>query len=358
MSAPNRAAPQLDALTSLRGLAAWWVVLYHTRSVLEPHISADFMAFVKNGDLAVDMFFVLSGFVMYLNYSSRINRSFSSVQDFLYKRFARVYPLHFFILLCFLVYVIVFVVFTGEFPGKYTSTYFFQSLFLVQNWGVSDGLQWNVPAWSISTEFFAYLCFPALVLFLKFREWPTWFLGTALVVIALGLHLYFRVLGFNFTGGIEQTGLFRCVAQFFMGMILCVIYMRDDRQNIVKVCALLAAAAIFITMRVLEKQAPVIPLIWVTLILGFALWQRANPLVSRPLVWLGDISYATYLCHYLGFIVFKHVFVKAGEVTPLWLVMGFYLCLLIASHLLFRYIEKPAQRWLLRRRAQLQPVQA
>lgn len=347
---------QLDVLTSLRGLAAWWVVFYHTRTALEPYAPEVVMAFLKNGDLAVDMFFVLSGFVMYLNYSDKIDWSFSSVWDFLYKRFARIYPLHAFLLLGFLGYVLLFAFFAGQIPGKYTVPYFLQSLFLVQNWGFSSGLQWNVPAWSISTEFFAYLCFPALAFCLKFRDWPTWLLGTVLVVIALGLHWYFRVLGFNFAGDIEQTGLLRCVAQFFMGMILCVIYLRDDRQNLFKICVLLAAAAVFITMRVLEKQAPVIPLIWVTLILGFALWRRANPLLSRPLVWLGDTSYATYLCHYLGFIVFKHVFVKAGEVTPLWLVMGFYLCLLVASHLLYRYIEKPSQRWLLRRRAQLQPV--
>ncbi|MBB4632011.1 acyltransferase family protein [Sphingosinicella soli] len=66
---------QLDALTSLRGLAAWWVVLYHTRSVLEPYVSGGVFGFLKNGDLAVDMFFVLSGFVMYLNYHADINSS-------------------------------------------------------------------------------------------------------------------------------------------------------------------------------------------------------------------------------------------------------------------------------------------
>lgn len=356
MNASLQSSPHLNALTSLRGLAAWWVVLYHTRSVLEPYVLEPVMAFLRNGDLAVDMFFVLSGFVMYLNYSDKIGKSFSSISDFLYKRFARVYPLHIFLLILFLVYFSIFSLFSGKFPDKETYSYFIQSVFLVQNWGISNGLQWNVPAWSISTEFFAYLCFPALVFFVNVREWPTWVLGGVLVLIALGLHLYFRALGLNFAGGIERTGLLRCVAQFLMGMILCVIYLRDERESTLKIAALLSIAALFITIRALDKQAPVIPLIWVTLILGFALWRRANPLAYRPLVWLGDISYATYLCHYLGFIVFKHVFVKAGEVTPLWLVMGFYLGLLIASHLLFRYIEKPAQRWLLRRRTRLQPV--
>lgn len=346
-------ASQLDALTSLRGLAAWWVVLYHTRFVLEPYVSAEVFGFLKNGDLAVDMFFVLSGFVMYLNYANSINSSWDSVRDFIYKRFSRIYPLHLFVLFLFLVFVLLIGV-TGRSPVGYTVQYFLQSLILIQNWGFSSGLQWNVPAWSISTEFFAYLCFPALAFCLKFREWPTWALGVALIGIALGLHGYFRAQGLNFTGKIEQTGLLRCVAQFFMGMILCAIYVRNDQHNMLKVGALLAVAAILIAMRVMEPLAPVIPLIWVTLILGFALWRRANPLACRPLVWLGDVSYATYLCHYLGFIVFKLVFVKADETTPLWLVFAFYVCLLVASYLLYRYIEKPSQRWLLRRRTQWQ----
>nr|WP_243451791.1 acyltransferase [Sphingosinicella soli] len=217
----------------------------------------------------------------------------------------------------------------------------------MQNWGFSDGLQWNVPAWSISTEFFAYLCFPLLVALLKICNWPTWSLCISLGFITLGLHWYFRSLGFNFAGGIEKTGLLRCVAQFFMGMILCVLFLRDHRENVLKIGLLLMAAVIFISMRMIEKQAPVIPLIWVTMILGFALWRRANPLLARPLVWLGDVSYATYLCHYLAFIVFKLVFV-GPEQTPLWLILGFYGGVLVASHLLYRYVEKPSQRWLTR----------
>lgn len=340
---------QIDALTSLRGLAAWWVVIFHCRSALAPHLSDTALSFAAHGNLAVDMFFVLSGFVMYLNYAPRLEGTWSSAADFLYRRVARIYPLHLFMLLAFAAYVLTLRQ-AGSSVEAYDPVYFIQSLLLIQNWGFTSKLAWNEPAWSISTEMFAYLMFPVLVLIVDWRRWPLWSLAAIIVVLSVGLHGYFTALGYDFMAGIAQTGLVRCVVQFTIGTIVCAVYLRVRERPSYLSPALLAAAATLIGWRVVDEDAPVVPLIWVTLILGFALWRRANPLTARPFVWLGDISYATYLCHFLAFILFKLVFVEEGVSTPVWLVGLFFGALLLVSDALYRFVEKPAQRWMLAQR--------
>ena len=62
------ANPQIHALTSLRGIAAWWVVLFHFDTYLLPYIPVAVFQFIAKGYLAVDLFFCLSGFVIFLNY--------------------------------------------------------------------------------------------------------------------------------------------------------------------------------------------------------------------------------------------------------------------------------------------------
>ena len=87
-------------LESLRGIAALNVAMYHASLVGgESFIVTN--SFVKNADLMVDFFFVLSGFVIAYNYSDRIF-NFASLTQFQTKRFLRLYPLHFLTLLIFL----------------------------------------------------------------------------------------------------------------------------------------------------------------------------------------------------------------------------------------------------------------
>ena len=154
---------ELLALTSIRGIAAWWVVLFHMRLLLVPWLPVGAIRVLDHGNLAVDLFFVLSGFVIALNYGERLAGDWRATGDFLFRRFARIYPLHLLILGGFALYAGGAILFgsatlAGQDPG-----YFLASLFLVQNWGFTDALRWNVPAWSISTEALAYLLFPVLV---------------------------------------------------------------------------------------------------------------------------------------------------------------------------------------------------
>src|SRR3546814_12632267 len=91
------ARPELRALTSVRGLAAWMVVLYHIRLSIAGLPEAWVDVFAK-GYLAVDFFFLLSGFVIWLTYGERLRERDASVVAFWQRRIARIYPLHLFML--------------------------------------------------------------------------------------------------------------------------------------------------------------------------------------------------------------------------------------------------------------------
>ena len=92
----------IPALTSVRGIAAWWVVLYHFRENLPSRSPEWLLALTAHGYLAVDLFFILSGFVLALNYAESFRGSLAGATNFYQLRFARIYPLHFVMLMLFL----------------------------------------------------------------------------------------------------------------------------------------------------------------------------------------------------------------------------------------------------------------
>ena len=86
--------PELRALTSVRGVAAWMVVLYHIRLTIDGLPAFLLHTFAK-GYLAVDFFFLLSGFVIWLSWGDRLRaEGWCGVPAFLHKRAARIWPLH------------------------------------------------------------------------------------------------------------------------------------------------------------------------------------------------------------------------------------------------------------------------
>src|SRR5947207_9319817 len=93
----------LPALTAMRGLAAWWVVLYHFRDeVPKALFGSTLYSVISHGDLAVDFFFELSGFVIALRYAGQFGRpNWPLYKEFLIARIARLYPLYISVLVLF-----------------------------------------------------------------------------------------------------------------------------------------------------------------------------------------------------------------------------------------------------------------
>jgi peptidoglycan/LPS O-acetylase OafA/YrhL len=297
---------------------------------------------LSSGNLAVDFFFVLSGFVIQLSWSGRVGDG--RFREFFLARFARIYPLHLLMLAGFAAYYAAAIIFGDATLKEQDPYYLLLSLLLVQNWGFTAETTWNVPAWSISAETAAYLLFPILLSALRPCSRPTWLLGLLLVAVSVFVHGFFAYFSFPFPDAIAQTGLVRCLAQFAMGMIVAELYRRYQAE--VRLSRYLVAAAICLAWAWSAVAAPLMPLAWAALTWGLALY-RGNLFAAAPLVWLGRISYATYLSHYFILMLFKFAFLQQGETfTPL-VAAAYMVAVLVASAILYYGVERPAQRLLL-----------
>lgn len=340
----------LPAVTGIRGLAAWMVVLYHIRMSAAAQLPPEVIAFLSKGYLAVDLFFILSGFVLWLNYAEKLQREgVRAVPAFLARRFARIWPLHAFILGCAALFALLLTATGPANAQDYPWAELPLHLMLVQNWGLTSALSWNDPAWSISCESAAYLLFPAIVLASDRRALSSAGVLAVTLLLAITLHTLMSAGGAHILDhDIPRFGLLRAVTEFAIGTLLCTLWMRwrasPGRPLLASVCWTLAAAVAFGAGLVPETLA--MPLLMAGLLMVVALTADSptNPLGWRPLHYLGEISYSTYLAHFLLFVLFKLLFVDDASNVPLALLGLFLLATLAGSVLLFHFIERPAQR--------------
>ena len=209
-------------------------------------------------------------------------------------------------------------------------------LLLIQNWGFTSGLHWNDPAWSISAELTAYLLFPLLVRAVDWQRWTTPLLVAAMAVALLAIPL---VAGWGRLGdGISRFGLLRCLAEFTAGTAIAALFQRGGRAMppLLTGLALLAAAIAG------APETLAVPPAFAALLLALAR-SRARLLASAPVHWLGEISYATYLSHFLLWKAAKLLLPAGPQPPPV--IAAYLLAVLVASHLLYRRLELPAQRW-------------
>lgn len=352
---PAKTAPvHLDALTGIRGIAAWLVVLYHIRLSLAEIVPASLIAAMAKGYLAVDLFFILSGFVLWYNYADRLGEGgLGEAGTFLWRRIARIWPLHAVILALFVLLALALAV-----TGRDTAGYPFAELplhvLLIQNWGMTSELSWNHPAWSISTELAAYLLFPLAVVALGRRRLPTPVLIALAAALGLAIHLLFALRGHDSLGEeIVRLGLWRCLLEFAMGNVLCLLWLRWRGERPAALGVALACVAVVAAAWALGwPETAFVPAAFATGLLALALGRGAlvRALGGTIPRYLGEISYSTYLAHYLLFIVFKLLFVDASLQIGWAGLAGFLTIVLTASIALYHLVEKPAQRLLGRHR--------
>lgn len=355
---------QLPSLTSFRGVAALWVVIYHysTQTFTNLDVGAHTQIFDK-GYLAVDMFFMLSGFVLTHVYLRQFLTDVSAnYRSFVAARIARIYPLHLLILLLLVVAALA-AKWNASAPfrwlesmplhGPYSVLAFIANIFLVQ--GADAGkLSWNYPTWSISVEFMAYLLFPFVLPVL----WRANRATKTIVAVALAgcLAAFAVVANDNFDQWDGPIVLLRCFPEFLLGALLYCVF-RTAGKGTVLDRDWAAFGVLLIAIVWLHFGAPdlVVAMLFALLILTavcntgrFTAWANA-PL----LVWLGNISYSIYLIH--GFVQFLATKVLARLGTqdagtlPIWqsaILMASMLALcLVASHLSYFGFEIGSRRY-------------
>ena len=296
-----QASGEIKALTGLRGVAAVWVVLHHLCRVPGYEVPV-LQGVLLRGYLAVDLFFVLSGFVLSLAYGDWF-RGWprpGALAAFLARRVARLWPLHAAVVLAIAAWQMI----SGTVPTLPRMVA--ASLLMVQAWGVSGSM--NVPSWSVSTEFAAYLLFPLLAAAVLHGGRAGALAGLCAAAGLLGLAVALgsaraaeRIGPLDIANNWSLLPLLRCLGGFTMGMVAyrasrvprVAALLRRPRVATAACMALLAALAAGVGDLALY---PLLPLVVAALAAGGG--GAARLLATAPLTWLGTVSYALYLVHY------------------------------------------------------------
>lgn len=349
----NAAPARIDGLTIARGLAAWMVVLFHTRGAM-PWLPSPVLATLAKGYLAVDFFFLLSGFVIYLSaHRAFLDEGFAAAPAFFRRRLARIYPLYALMLALTAAFAALLSV-TGRNAGGYPWRELPLHVAMLQNWGFTSDLSWNHPAWSISTEMAAYLLFPLIVVATPIARMPRWALTVGIATAIAFMAAWLRIGGLTELGqDIPRFGLVRCLFEFTAGVMLCALWLktRPEQRQCTSALAWATLIGASLSWSVDARQELwAFPAAAAALILLLA--DRSHSRVGsdhptfalRLFVYLGEISYATYLSHFMLFIWFKIVLVDdPANISPAPMLL-FLLLTLVVSILLYHGVERPGRR--------------
>ncbi|MEH1778654.1 MAG: acyltransferase [Nostoc sp.] len=366
----------IKTLTSLRGIAALVVVVHHFSYYALPKTGSTISAysdFFKNGYLWVDFFFILSGFIMTHVYIEDfyLKVSLDKYRSYLFSRFARIYPLHIFILSLFVGLEIVktLLLNTSAFTGKFNLTALFANIFLLQAFDLSCPpllwcyTYWNEPAWSVSVEFVIYCAFPFLLLFLLRNSPKNDLMIYSCTLLSILLLITFTRGNLDSIVGIPSIA--RCGLECILGITTYKVYHRGNYKKYfnLNLLAIIAITWIFLIMhyywhyfRNLHDWL-ILPA-FSLLILGVSVNNNSvisKVLNSRSMLYLGTISYSIYMVHWflqellklLWLENFHDVFGKGFTAHQSLTSLGVFLMIvLLAASFTYRFVEVPMRTYL------------
>ena len=325
-------------LDAFRGFAAVLVTLFHA------HFSG---VFLPGSWLAVDFFFMLSGFVLaHVYFYDHADFKHTNTVKFLSHRFARLYPLHFATLLFLLLY---FLLVENHLDSKNSFSFSFLShLFLINNIGfnIAGTLSWNPPAWSVSVEWAVNLLF--LFIFIKLKK-------PILIFIAIFIYtlIYYANLNLAYASSslfsIFNIGMLRGIAGFFIGLGIYSLYRYMLKYSLVftkniftllEIVSFFSILIFFYFYNDLQRPDFIALFLFVVLLLIFSFEGGflSSILIKLKANKLGDWSYSIYLIHFPLLYIFKDL----HAVIPVeYRIFIFFPILFLLSWTIYTYFERP-----------------
>jgi peptidoglycan/LPS O-acetylase OafA/YrhL len=296
------------ALDGLRGILAITVVFHHL-SLLSNSL------FMRSAWLSVDLFFVLSGFVISMSYAEKI-RTGMQFKDFYRIRFLRLYPLYFVgFILGLLPYFIsknvtlefdinvVWMGITGLSVLPYFGGYFSDVTPYVSMGSI---FPFNSPAWSLFFELFSNIIF---YIFVKccndniIFKWVLVFFGIYLISISYyGVHSGYSQA--NFLGGFP-----RVLFHFFLGFVIFRYHTKLTLNSSLPIIMIILI--ILVSFNFGNIYVPYFLLFLISplaVLVGSRTSVESDSLNGKTLIWLGKISFPLYITHYPIFLILRFIF--------------------------------------------------
>ena len=351
-------------LDALRGIAAIMVVMMHG---FEVFCKGNYHEMVINhGYLAVDFFFMLSGYVMAHAYDDRWNTM--TVKNFFTRRLIRLHPL--IIVGSILGALLFYFQQTSIFPKIATATP--SQLIIVMLIGLTlipiptsmDIRGWNEmhplngPSWSL---FFEYIANLLHVFVLRKLSKPALFIAVLLAAGALCNLAIFGaqgdlIGGWAFTQDQLQIGFTRLLFPYMAGMLLRGAVKVQGNRNTFALTAIILVVVLSIPriggnerlwLNGLYESVVIIIVFPLIIYLG-AIGKVTDKLVNRFCVFMGDISYPLYITHFPLMCVF-YAWVVNNDVplhTGVWAIIGLTICSTFLAYVWLKIYDEPVRRWL------------
>lgn len=366
---------QIDELTGLRGIAALFILFNHillVYPILRNYAISSSLGWF--GHMGMDLFFILSGFVICYNYADRINNNpKSGIREFLVARIARLYPLY-------LLFIVFF--FVCNFIRSYSNTEFTAQnitslpIFLsgMQSWFY--GFIGNMPivwmqgnaniSWSISTEFALYLFFIPLVwMLLKINSKKAYIFAIVGLIILQLSWLYFSyhdnfIASFlnnlygqhtNYTPA-EWLTFHSPLARIWQFLCGCVIARSYNPENqggylrlfrALKYLSLLSLTFFVISAPFMKYSCQQYLTSSLLMVFTLAVVQSGDKfLKSKFLLFMGEVSYSTYLLH----IIFVQFLAYSGNHLISYIINLplFFILTYITAFIVYKYYEMPMRK--------------
>lgn len=335
----------LRSLTGLRGIAALAVVFHHAAGEVKGET-------YFRGQPMVDIFFVLSGFVMGYVYLSKGSIDWKA---FAVARFARIYPLHIATAAAMAFAAVAYASLTHQpWPAYVNPVQALRELTLTMAMPVVGAEKmWNFPAWSISVEWWVYFTvFPLLAIHGHKvpNRWAILLFLLAAIALAASLHL-----------GIGKPTrywppFFRAIVGFVGGWLsFRIASTTSARMPAIAADAVFVAvfAVIYLAVPIIGQDAWFLITIYPLMVFALATTQcrAATMLASRPIEWLGQISFSIYLIHPIILNALEAFDAKAVAIGSRanWIMLAVPLTVLVSaiSHAFF---ERPLRTLFRKRR--------
>ncbi|MBZ5677955.1 MAG: acyltransferase [Acidobacteriia bacterium] len=342
--------PEIKPLTGVRAFASWWVVLFHLRGIIADLLltpRSGLVSVLAGGNFGVDLFFVLSGFVLAYNYHDAFPVLTGRLYGrFLWQRLARIYPIHCLGLAIWGMFLVAnsFLKHKQAIAGNFSGKALVAQIFLVQAWSIPDVFSWNYPAWSISMEWMAYLGFPFLIRYIIRRRSSIAIPAIAVCVLGLGAPFLMNLPAEHFV---------RIISEFASGCLLYMLFARGFGQRFLSswVAPISFLVAVGFGYRIGHFVMPVfIVLIYALL---FDRGAAAAVFGSGWCMYGGRVSYSLYMvhapvisaCHYLLPI---NRFLDSPDAVKMAVFGAYVAAIAISGVLAYHYVELPCRRQMLR----------
>jgi peptidoglycan/LPS O-acetylase OafA/YrhL len=346
---------RLQNIQALRGIAALFVAFSHLL-IMEQKYSDDQIlgVWIELGMVGVDLFFVISGFIM-VHVAWNLSRGLRSVSEFLFARAGRIYPLYWlisFLTLCVWLWKPEIV-----FSSSAGSPDFITSFLLLPD----VTFPFLAIGWTLIHEVFFYLIF-ALALFLK-PKWLLPFLIGWTIVLTIGILNKLTDLS------PLMAILFNPLSYEFLLGAFAAWILKTYNAPLVKTAAvlglLLSGAALFYSYvyhcgmpSTFGDRAMYFGLPAALVVYGFAGIERGGNVLSTKLSRLGDWSYSLYLTHILSLSLLGRLWNQIARPGP-WdnivLLTLMPVFAVFVSYLCWRFAEKPMLDMVKRARVKLFP---